>query len=548
MWLAGIVLGLLLWHVSGPLGGDAFFHLARVRKLDAFGSLSLHAVDEFRDGGLHPGYAFPLWHGFLALVAKLSGLDPGVVVRHEASVLVPLALAVSYEAGVAIFRRPSAGVAVVVAQVSLFALAPGHGGSYTALALPSTASRQLLVPALLALFFASLDDDEPWRMQAGVAAGGLGLVLVHPTYALFLALPLGGFLLARGLLARGDVARAAAGLAALLVPTGLALLWLRPVVDETVSHDPTAAEKLRALRHYGGQLDVWSIDRYRLAPEVLGRSGAVAVAALALIPLAFLAARRRWAGLALGGSVVVLGLMLVPFLFTHLSDAVSLSQSRRAAGFLPFSVAFAGGLAVVQGLIGWLALPAALVAGIVLQALWPGDFAIGLHEGGPALATWIAAVGGTIALAAAALLRRPPVRERGPALAAALFCLPVALHGLSDWSPRTSSSALTPGLVSALRARVPERAIVFSDLETSYRIAAAVPVYVAAAPPAHVADTTKNRPYQRRKDVLAFARTRDLAIPRRYGATWIVLDRRRMPFMLRLPRVYADGRYTLYRL
>jgi hypothetical protein len=252
----------------------------------------------------------------------------------------------------------------------------------------------------------------------------------------------------------------------------------------------------------------------------------------------------------LGGSVIVLALMLVPFLFTHLSDAVSLSQSRRAAGFLPFAFAFSGGLAVVQGLIGWLVLPIALVAGIVLQALWPGDFSYGLHEGGPALATWLAAVGGTIALAAAAILRRPPAPERGPALAAALFCVPVAAHGFSAWSPAVhgDAGALPPRLVSALRERVPEREVVFSDLETSYRVAAAAPVYVAASPPAHVADTTSNRPYQRRKDVLAFARTRNLAIPRRYGATWILLDRRRMPFALPLPRVYADRRYTLYRL
>ena len=66
---AGALLGLLLWHVAGEIGGDGLFHLARVRKLDAFDSLSLDAVNEFADGGLHPGYAFPLWHGFLALVA-----------------------------------------------------------------------------------------------------------------------------------------------------------------------------------------------------------------------------------------------------------------------------------------------------------------------------------------------------------------------------------------------------------------------------------------------------------------------------------------------
>jgi hypothetical protein len=550
VWLAGIVFGLLLWHVSGPLGGDALFHLARVRKLDAFGSLSLRSVDEFRDGGLHPGYAFPLWHGFLALVAKLSGLDPGVVVRREPSVLAPVAFAVAYEAGFAVFRTAGAGLAVLVAQVSLFALAPGHGGAYTALALPPTASRQLLVPAVLALFFLALDDERPWRLQLGVAAGGLALALVHPTYAVFLGLPLGGFLAARALLARSDVARSVVGLIALAAPTALALLWLRPVVNETVSHDPSEAEKLRALRHYGGQLDVWSPDRYRLAPEVLGRSGAVAVAALALVPLAFLAARRRWGALVLGGSVVVLALVLVPFLFTHLSDAASLSQSRRAAGFLPFPFAFAGGLALVQGALGPAAPPAALVAGIVLQRLWPGDFSYGLQDGGPALVTWIAAIGGALALLAAAVLRPGGARERGPALAAALFCAPVAVHGFSDWSARVrhDAGALPAGLVSALRRDVPERAVVFSDLETSYRIAAAAPVYVAAAPPAHVADTTTNRPYHRRRDVLAFARTRDLAIPERYGASWIVLDRRRMPFALSLHRVYVDGRYTLYRL
>ncbi len=70
--LAGLVFGIALWHVAGVVHGDALFHLGRVRKLDTFGSLHVRSVDEFADGGLHPGYAFPLWHGFLALVAKLA--------------------------------------------------------------------------------------------------------------------------------------------------------------------------------------------------------------------------------------------------------------------------------------------------------------------------------------------------------------------------------------------------------------------------------------------------------------------------------------------
>jgi hypothetical protein len=106
---------------------------------------------------------------------------------------------------------------------------------------------------------------------------------------------------------------------------------------------------------------------------------------------------------------------------------------------------------------------------------------------------------------------------------------------------------LTPGLVQQLR-NLPEGAIVFSDLETSYRVAALAPVYVAAGPPAHVADTEPNRPYERRGDVVRFLRTGDLAIPRSYGADWLVIDRRRSFLRPALPVLYADERYLLYRL
>src|SRR5438132_8659882 len=97
--LAGVGLGVSLWGIEGLVKGDALFHLGRIRKLDDFGSLSLRAVDEFRDGGLHPGYAFPLWHGWLALVTKLAGVDPTSVVLHESSILAPLALVLAFVMG-----------------------------------------------------------------------------------------------------------------------------------------------------------------------------------------------------------------------------------------------------------------------------------------------------------------------------------------------------------------------------------------------------------------------------------------------------------------
>ena len=163
------------------------------------------------------------------------------------------------------------------------------------------------------------------------------------------------------------------------------------------------------------------------------------------------------------------------------------------------------------------------------------------------------AAGGVAALVAAAAVWRPRLEDRRAPLAAgaaALFVLPVAVHGFAHWSAaaRTGRDALPAGLVAALRTEVPREAIVFSDLETSYRIAAFAPVYVAAAPPAHVADTRANRPYARRERVQRFFATGSLAIPRRFGAGWIVLDRTGPLKTLRLPQVYAGTRYVLYRL
>jgi hypothetical protein len=63
-----------------------------------------------------------------------------------------------------------------------------------------------------------------------------------------------------------------------------------------------------------------------------------------------------------------------------------------------------------------------------------------------------------------------------------------------------------------------------------------------------VADTTENRPAQRRKAVIDFLHTGDLAIPRRYHAGWIVVAKRRFKLDLHLPKVYADPRFVLYRL
>jgi hypothetical protein len=539
--LAGLAFGIALWSIEGIVRGDALFHLGRMRKLDDFGSLTLRAVDEFKDGGLHPGYAFPLWHAWLALVGKVTGLDPTQVVRHESSLLAPLAFVLAYELGREVFRSRTAGVATLLAQVGMIALAPGSGGAYRTLELPGTTARQLLVPAATIVFFRFVRAPSS-RLAATLAVAATALSFVHPTYALFLAIVLGGYAVAR-LAFASEVRVNVLALAAFGVPMALVFLWLKPIVDETESRTAVA----QGIAQYRSDLVVHSHTSYHLAAGVVSRTGAIAVAALVLAPLAVLATRRRWAALVAGATGLLLVVELWSLVFPHFSHLVSLSQSRRAAGFLPFAVMFAGGLRVLKRAAGVLLLPLALAAGIVLQFAWPGDFRLHLAHGGPAAAAWIALVGSLAALAVGAVVALEV--ERATAFAAVLFVLPVAVHGFSHWSGdgKTDSAALTPGLVDFLRRDVPKRAVVYADLETSYRISAYAPVYVANGPPSHVADTRANDPYGRVAALHRFLRDGDTAALRRYHAQWLVLRRgewRRRVGTL----VYHDGRFRVFRL
>jgi hypothetical protein len=544
---AGGLLGLLLWHVAGHIGGDGFFHLARIQKLLAFGDLSLGSTNEFPDGGLHPGYAFPLWHAFLALVAKVSGADPVDVVLHGPTVLAPLAVLVAYEAGWALFRRAVPAATSAAAGVGLVAMAPGHAGALTALALPATVSRQLIVPAALALALEAVRRPTP-ALLVTAGAASLALVAVHPTYALFLCLPFAGFVAVRWLWERRDAAAGGLALAALVVPTVVFVAWLLPVVADTASVNPDASERTRGFDQYAGQLH-GTADRFSVVPELFGRTGGIAVAALLLLPLAGLASRRRWAAYVVGGSLAVFAVCLVPWLFTPFSDVVSLSQSRRLAGFLPLAFALAGGIGVLARLVGVAVAPLALAAGIVFQLAYPGDFGYTLEDGGPGWATWVAVAGAAVALGLG-LRRRPPL-ERTAALASVLLLVPTYAHGLTHWSPSESrrASPLPAGLVTVVRDDVPVGAVVYASPEASYRLGAVAPIRVCVASPGHLADTVANRPRERVREFRRFVRTGDLAIPRACGATWLLVDKDRFPQLAPdLPVAFRDDRWVLYRL
>jgi hypothetical protein len=194
----------------------------------------------------------------------------------------------------------------------------------------------------------------------------------------------------------------------------------------------------------------------------------------------------------------------------------------------------------------------------VLQHAYPGDFGYRFQGTTPAWPTWVALVGGLVALLIGSLRRYKNRSDVGvhlhhevlAAAAVAVFAIPVAVHGFSHWTRVGSGSgALTRGLIKAVREDTKPKDVFFADPETGYLLAAYAPIYLADAPYGHVAVTKKNRPRQRLRDAYRFyAHGGDLAIPRSYGARWIIVDRKRHRLTLDLPRAYADQRYILYRL
>jgi hypothetical protein len=552
---AALVYGCVIWWVAHSLGtGDVLFHLARARKIADGETLgSLNVVNEFRDGGLHPGYAFPAWHGVLAAIARLAGVDVSLVVLHVASVLVVFAFAAAYAAGRALFGSWIGGVAVLAAQVAQLGFSRGGTGTFQALALPTSVTRAVLVPALLALLFAYLRERD-WRLLVPLAAASLAVVVVHPSYLVFIAIPITGFtvlLVALWKPRREAAIGLATSFAVVLVAAGLFLAWLQPTVASTASFRPSAQEEQRALEHYGDQLQVRG-DGFRAAPEAITDAGPVVVAALVLLPLAALGARRRWGAYAVGGMLLCLAVLLIPDLFARLSDVVSISQSRRLALFLPVPFAVAAA-AVVVGRARVAGVALALGGGIALELVYSAG-----NADGPVWPLWVAVLGG-IAGIAVAVVR--PVRldvTRWAAFAVLAFVAPVMVGGLADLEREDAPDpySLTPGVVSELRA-LDDDSVVLAPLQTSYRVAAFAPVYVAAMPAPHVANTEANLPYRRQRDALNFFSRGKLddaerrATLERYGAGWLLVDKHGFypkEFAHTLPVVYEDGRYALYRV
>src|ERR687887_49579 len=129
-----------------------------------------------------------------------------------------------------------------------------------------------------------------------------------------------------------------AGLGAFPAPAGLFFVWLAQFVGD-------AAAQRHPVR-FTQQVETVG-SGLRLRPEQIAWGGGVKVAALVAVPLAVLAVRRRWSAYVLGGTLAIALAALVPPVFEHLADTVSLSQAVRLASLLPppFALSGAAGLA-----------------------------------------------------------------------------------------------------------------------------------------------------------------------------------------------------------
>ena len=566
----GLVMGAAVAWARVPIGGDALEHLARTRKLAELSSFDRVGVTElFADAALHPGYAFPLWHAAMALVARLAGVDSAVVIQLAPAALTPLALLVVHGLGRVVLRSRAAGTCTAVGQATLFGAAAGGIGTFAILSGPATASLLVLAPLVTGLVLAHADSGRR-RSLSTVAAASFALTVIHPSYTLYVLMVLLAYAVARTLLDAGsgpEVKRVLVGSAAVLVAAAVYGAWLAPEVARQPSVAPGQAEVARALQVYGQQVH-GTPESFALVPEAVSRLGPAAVLGLLGVPLALLAPRRRWGAFVLSGAATVLLVVLVPALFTLFSDAVSVSQARRLVNFLPFAVAFAG-MAVLGARLGVLAVGVALGIGLLVERRYPGDFTYSMSAGGgPAWPVWVALAAVVVAAVALPWARRRGAGrrgggddDRGPArwpgagvlavAVAAALALPTFVAGLGDVQrddrPR---SPFSRALLQELRRGVPEGSVVFADDSLAYRVVAYAPVYVNTAEGGHVWD----RREERHRDAVRFftpgtSPDERLRLLEKYDADY-VLARVRQVERNRLDRILApvllDGGYVLF--
>jgi hypothetical protein len=554
LWfIAGVVLfSALTWLGSSVNVGDAVEHIARIRKISELDPP--RSLDELGllppDTGLHPGYAFPLWHAAGALEVWISGLEETYLFRFWPALLVPFAACAVYSAGRSMFGSRSAGLATCAAYLGVFAFPWGGVGFFRLLDYPGYICIFLFWPLVIERTFTYLREGgrEPILTVAAASFAGTA---IHGSYTPFMIMLIGVFLVVRTALARdrGELRRLAVMLAAVTVPFFFFLIWLYPIADSASSTIARGtANFVTLVDRHGGLVN--------MKPEWLTRGGPAAIAALLLVPLASAATRTRAAAFIGGTSAFVILLLITPWFFTPFAEVESVSQGRRLIFYLPFAFALTGG-ALILARFRYFAVAGALVTGALLHLRWQGDFSYALKEPGPGWVAWLSAVGAVVVLAAGVAGKLNVRYLNGWALPIVIaLVLPLAVTGINGMGilNREKRAGMNEHLVAVVDRYVSSDDVLLGMPKIAYRLTALSPIYVAAVAMGHGGDTIQNKSTERRQDALAFftpgttqEELRDIV--RRWDVQWVLVRTDRpypREYLSRFPPVYEDERYALY--
>jgi hypothetical protein len=552
-WFAAGVVGFaaLMWMGSWNNVGDAVEHIARMRKITELDPPA-HHLEQLGllppDSGLHPGYAFPLWHATGAAVVWLSGLEETVMFRFWPTALIPFVAAAVYSAGRSMFGCRAAGFATCIGYLGAFAFPIGVG-YFSQISYPGYICIFLFWPLIIERTFTYLREGGREPILTAAAAS-FAVSAIHPSYAPFMILLIGAFLVARFIMARDrrdDLRRLGVMLGAVTVPFLLFLIWLFPAADSSASTISRAGEHFDTIVNMDG-------DLVSMKADWLTRGGPIIIAALACIPLAAAATRTRAAAFVAGASAAVILILIVPYFFTPFADVMSISQGRRFLFYLPFAFALTGG-ALILARFRWFAVAAALLLGAWLHHVWPGDFKYMLREPGPGWLAWVAAAGALIAIGLGATKKVNLRYGNGWALAIVIaFVLPAAVVGIEGMKTyRPEPARIDDHLIAAVDKYVAQDDVILGLPKTVYRLDAQAPVYIVAAAGGHGGDTVVNHHAERRLDAKTFFDSKDpaqlRAILDRWDPQWVLVRKDLAyprEFMQQYTPVYEDKVFALY--
>jgi hypothetical protein len=544
---------LYLWMGSWNNIGDAVEHIARMRKITELDPPARH-LDELGilppDTGLHPGYAFPLWHASGGVIVWLSHLEETFMFRYWPTALVPFVAAAVYRAGREMFGCWPAGVATCVAYLGVFAF-PFGAGFFAQISYPGYIAIFLFWPLVIERTFVFLREGG-WEPPLTAAAASFVVTAIHPSYTPFMILLIGAFLVAQTLVRRrDDVRRSTIALGAVTVPFLLFLVWLYPAAKSA------SATVKGGANHFGSLVDSHG-DLVNMKAGWVTRGGAVAVAALLFVPLASAATRTRAAAFVASASTVVILTLIVPYFFTPFAHVMSISQGRRFLFYLPFAFALTGG-ALVLARFRYYAVAGAFALGLGLYLIWPGEATYVLQHPGPSWLAWFAGIAGLVVFAVGAT-RRLNLRYGnvwGLAIVVALV-LPTAVTGAHDMVRfKGAPHEFSTGVLNAVDTYVSSDDVVLALPKVGYRLSDRAPIYLMASTGGHGGNTTVNDQGDRRKAAVDFfdfdtTPAEAQAIVEKWDVQW-VLVRKDFPqwswpreYLDRFQPVYEDKRYALY--